>query len=272
MRLRYAIAVFSLALLDPLLAEAKITKCKTAFYDIEGDSSPDLLAEMKTKNKTKGGHFAMTSYTYKINCKTLKTTCVVSLPRWTGRAESTNEALNAKWDKFYDALVAHEQGHVDIFYGAMQPAESQIQSMACGPAQKHIKAEFAKQSAEQKKFDAETKHGTLKGAFFGASNYLSMAYSPADGMLGYSYDQETQEAATERALEECKGKACKSLTWANGAKKCISLATSANKGYGSAWAEGREASEEKAMASCAKRNKGCSIRATVCTGEGKVTE
>lgn len=272
MRFLFAAAAGFTLLLDPLLAEAKITRCKTSFYDIEGDSSPDLLAEMKSKNKTKGGHFAMTSYTYKINCKALKTTCVVSLPRWTGRAESTNEALNAKWDKFYDALVAHEQGHVDIFRAAMRPAKQAIQSMACASAQKHVKVEFAKQSAEQKKFDAETKHGTLKGAFFGASNYLSMAYSPVDDALGYSYDQETQEMATERALEECKGKACKSLTWANGAKKCISLATSANKGYGSAWADGRKASEDKAMASCAKRNKGCSVRATVCTGEGKVTE
>ncbi|MBN8221466.1 MAG: DUF922 domain-containing protein [Spirochaetes bacterium] len=271
MRLVFAVHVCFVAALNPVLAEAQITKCKTSFYDIEGDTSADLLTEMKTKNKTKGGHFAMTSYTYKINCQTLKTTCVVSLPRWQGRAESENEALNQKWDKFYDALVAHEQGHVDIFRAAMRPAKKAIQAMTCGAAQKHVKAEFAKQSATQKKFDAETKHGTLKGAFFGVANYLAMAYSPVDDALGYAYDQETQEAATERALAECNGKACKSLTWANGAKKCISLATSANKGYGSAWAEGRQAAEDKAMAGCNKRNKGCAIRATVCTGEGKVT-
>lgn len=256
----------------PVFSEATIRDCGSEFYEIEGESGSDLLQEMKTKNGTKSGHFARTAYTYKINCKTLTTTCNVRMPRWAGRSASQNKQLNAKWDKFYDALIAHEQGHVDIFFNAMKPAQEEIQNMACAKAQKYVGAEFRKQSAAQKAYDAETKHGTLKGASFSGSNYLAMAYSAKSDSVGFAYDQENQGIAKTSATKACKAKDCKFLTWANGEGKCISLAVTPEKAYGYTWADGREESEQKALASCAKYGKGCKIRMTVCAGEGKVSE
>lgn len=246
----------------------EIRDCKTEHYDISGDNGNDLLEEMRTKNETKGGYFAHTRYNYKSKCKELNLTCIVRLPRWSEFDSSTNAILKQKWEKFYVALVAHEQGHVDIFNEGMKPAAEGAEGLSCTAATKHFNAEFKKVSAAQKVFDAETDHGKKLGATFGGSSYMGIAYSAKSDAIGWAYDVETKEVASKAALKNCKAKDCKFIVWASGDNHCVSVARGIKGGYGYAHGEGREEAESKSVSTCNKFAKECSVRKTVCAGQG----
>lgn len=254
----------------PAIAAPEIRDCKTQYYNISGEDGNELLEQMRAKSRVKGGYFAQTQYKYNYNCKKLTMTCTVRLPRWVDYDSSTNVILREKWDKFYAALVAHEQGHVDIFNSGMQLAVDAVSRMKCKAATRKYNQEFRKLSTKQKTYDAENDHGKKLGASFGGSNYMGIAYSPKTDAIGWAFDAETKEAATQTALKNCPQKDCKLVVWANGEKNCVAVAKGARGGYGYAYGEGQEKAETKAMAACAKFTKDCSIRKTVCAGQGEM--
>ena len=254
--------------LSALFALPEIRDCQSEYYDITGESGSDLLQEMKTKNGVKGGFFAVTNYNYKSKCKDVTLTCKVRLPRWSEFESSANNQLKQKWEKFYVALVAHEQGHVDIFNAGFQGSAAAVENLTCKAATSQYSADFKKVVAKQKAYDAETDHGKKLGATFGGSTYMGIAYSQKSDVLGWAYDAETKDAATKVAMKNCKAKDCKLAVWASGENRCVSLARGEKGGYGYALGEGREDAETKSVASCTKFDKGCAVRKTVCAGQG----
>lgn len=266
---RFALAVI-LPSCGAIYSLPDIRDCLTEHYDISGDSGSELLAEMKAKNATKGGYFAHTRYNYKSKCSALTLTCTVRLPRWVEFDAAPNTALKQKWEKFYVALVAHEQGHVDIFNEDMKAAGEAAGDLSCSAATKSISGDYKAMSTRQKEFDAETQHGTKQGASFGGSKYLGIAYSAKADTLGFAYDAETKEAAAKLALKNCTEKDCKFVVWANGEKSCVTIARGVKGGYGYAQAEGQESSETKAITACNKYAKACTVRKTICAGTGEL--
>lgn len=252
-----------------LSALPEIRDCETEHYDITGDSGDDLLAEMKLKNETKGGYFAHTRYKYKNKCKEVTTTCTVRLPRWAEFDSSKNVILKQKWEKFYIALVAHEQGHVDIFIEDMAAVKASVNALTCLGATKKIAVEYKKMGTRQKAYDAANDHGRKLGATFNASSYLGIAYSPKTQALGWAHDAETKEAASQKALENCKSKDCKLIVWANGENYCASVAHGGNGAYGSAYGRGRVEAEMKSVTACKKYTEDCTILKTVCARESE---
>lgn len=252
-----------------LFAMPEIRDCESEYYDISGESGSVLLQEMRTKNKIKGGYFANTHYNYRNQCKNVTLTCVVRLPRWIEFDTSANITLKNKWEKFYIALVAHEQGHVDIFNTAMKMKNSSSDESSCIATTKKIKAEYNKMNLRQKMYDAETEHGKKNGAFFSSSNFTAIAYSPKANMIGWAKNSDTKDAASKIALENCKAKDCKFTTWANGEKYCVSLAAGAAGAYGSAYGVGRMEAERKSLTSCNKFDENCRILKTVCASENE---
>ncbi len=255
-----------------LSAQAVISNCESEFYDVTGENGSELVDQMRAQNKARGGFFAYTSYSYKSSCKTLTLKCSVRMPRWVDYATSQNKILKAKWDKFFPQLVAHEQGHVDRFNDAMKAAEEAAAELTCAKAAKLFKTEYTKMAKGQKKYDADTRHGVSTGASFSGANYVGIAYSAKSGSVGFSFDQETQDAAKTRALAECKAKDCKFVQWANGDEMCVSLAVTPKKAYGYAHGKGRSEAEEKTLATCGKFGADCKIKTTVCAGDGKVSD
>jgi predicted secreted Zn-dependent protease len=269
------LCVLALAVLLPLIplfSEGEIRDCGSEYYDIKGDNGTELVAQMKSKNKIRGGYFGYTLYNYQSKCKALTLKCTVRMPRWTGYATSPNKILKAKWDKFFPKLVEHEQGHVDRFLEVMRAAEQSAADLTCTQATKHYKTEYGKIAKIQKDYDAETSHGVKTGASFSSANFQGLAYDAKSGAIGFAFDQETKEAAESRAMAECKNKDCKFVQWANGENACVSLAVNPKKAYGYANGKGQEETEEKTLATCSKFAKDCKIHTTVCAGEGKISE
>lgn len=268
----FFLAAFLPLIATSLFAQGVVRDCGVEYYDIDGENGTELVAQMKSKNKARGGYYGYTSYNYTSKCKTVTRKCSVRLPRWTGHATSDNKILKAKWDKFFPKLVEHEQGHVDRFVEVMKAAEEGAAEMTCPQATKFLRAEYGKIAKIQKDYDAETNHGVKTGASFGGANFQGIAYSPKEGQVGYAFDQETQEAAKKTAMANCTAKDCKFVHWANGDNMCVSLAVNPKKAYGYAHGKGRADAEAKTIAACSKFGKDCEINTTVCAGDGKVTE
>ena len=97
------------------------------------------------------------------------------------------------------------------------------------------------------------------------SSYGAIAYSPATGAHGYSYDFNSRRTAEKRALNGCFQHAndCFVVVWFENA--CGALAVG-NNGYGYGWAGSRAGAERHALNGCFKNTRNCGIRRWVCSG------
>jgi serine/threonine-protein kinase len=109
----------------------------------------------------------------------------------------------------------------------------------------------------------------LAGVSFGsggaeAQNYGAIAYSPATGALGWSYDYRTRGEAESIALQNCSKHAsdCIVPLWFRNA--CGALAVGSN-GWGTAWGTNQSEAERKAITACQRWTMDCAVKRWVCT-------
>jgi len=97
------------------------------------------------------------------------------------------------------------------------------------------------------------------------AGFGAIAFSQDSGAYGSSWNYQTRWEAEQRAMKECSmhGYGCKVVMWTRNA--CAALATSPDDGYGSSWAETKYMAENKALNTCYKYNKSCSILTSFCT-------
>jgi serine/threonine-protein kinase len=96
-------------------------------------------------------------------------------------------------------------------------------------------------------------------------NYGAIAFSPATGAHGWSYDYPSRSAAENAALANCGRYAsdCRVPIWFRNA--CGALAVGAGNGYGSGWGTSRAIAERYALQVCRRYTSGCRIRRWACT-------
>ena len=87
-------------------------------------------------------------------------------------------------------------------------------------------------------------------------SYAAIAYSPATGKYGYSYDLRSRAAAEKVALEKCDAADARIVTWVN--KGFIALALGSDKScWGVGWSYGNgcsnTAAKDYALDDCKKR-------------------
>jgi len=129
---------------------------------------------------------------------------------------------------------------------------------------------------EQQQRDAEMPGGDSRGRrdadetepdlrYRGAQVYGAIAFSPSNGVWGYSYNYNARGAAERRAMRECRarGSGCRSIVWFRNA--CGALAVGQGNAYGWGWNTSRQQARRRAMAECRARTSGCRIRADVCS-------
>ena len=99
--------------------------------------------------------------------------------------------------------------------------------------------------------------------FEAKNNYGALAFNPATGAFGYSFDQRSRRAALEAARAHC-GRGCSEVLQFK--ESCGALAASGERPparYALAGGEARDLAESRALAKC--RSKDCAIVAWVCT-------
>lgn len=246
----------------------EIKNCKIKYYDVYGTSNSQILKSIKDNSKlvNKNGFFGYTNFTWKSKCQEINIDCTVTLPRWNDASKSSAEVVET-WENFYNALVLHEQGHIDIMSKHFDKAKEEVANLSCKEALDIFNKANTNISYENKKYDKETEHGKTQGAYFSGSNnnFQAIAFSSKSGAFGFSFNQKNQEQAEELAISYCKQKDCKIVIWSKDA--CSSLAVGKNNAYGTSWNTNQTESEKKALDNCKKFGKNCKIRTSACPKE-----
>ncbi len=89
----------------------------------------------------------------------------VTLPRWAGEVTAA-PPLGAKWSRYVQALVTHEQGHVDNVVNGFGSVVTAIKAANCLTAEGAAQAALAPIRKTDVDYDAVTGHGATQGARF----------------------------------------------------------------------------------------------------------
>jgi len=139
--------ILSLLMVQNAYAEP-IININTSYYDISGQTNGALRREMSLKGPITRPHYrgnqpkrALASTSWRVNwnanykpsgaygCKVDSVEVTVSIwftyPRWTGRANARPNMGN-QWDRFYQALVSHEEVHASHGIAAARQVESEL--------------------------------------------------------------------------------------------------------------------------------------------------
>jgi len=170
------------------LAEPE-TRINTVYYQVEGNTAEaiwaDIIAKLPVKENGKQ-HVAYTRWhlnwqfwwtdhgsSCEISKLTTKLDVTYTLPRLKQNA-SMPQSVTAHWEKYYAALLDHEQGHKGLGVKAALELENKLLNM--GPrrdckqleldANSMGKSVINKYSQTEKEYDRSTNHGLNTGAVF----------------------------------------------------------------------------------------------------------
>ena len=173
---------------SPLAAEPVLSE-SVHKYRISGQTAQELRLEMNRKGPAGAGGRRFDAYTAwwvnwnyrwwenpsecRLTAVTTRVRVSFTLPKWDQYDRGSPE-LQQKWDRYYEALYAHEKGHRDFGLRAARDIEQDIWRI--GPrstcAQLEKDADAAAQATLdhyillEKQYDIETAHGAGTGAAF----------------------------------------------------------------------------------------------------------
>ena len=178
------------------------------YYDVHGSTFVELRTDMRARGpKVNGASFvgetrAPMAWTWKTtalgrsNCTirevSVRVNAEITLPRWTPPAD-TEPGLLAEWNRFLEALEAHEAGHKDISARSGKAIIDQIRGLSGTCVQINARAnEIARaiverSGREQIAYDATTRHGLTQGTGFGSgrsnSSTLDLGAGPPTSLV-----------------------------------------------------------------------------------------
>ena len=119
----------------------------------------------------------------------LEPTIQITMPKW-NKYESVSQECRNEWDRFYDAALFHEEGHVEICRDGLKKIQDQLMAVsgkevwesdfecevACKKAWDQVYGElktvyekyFAEMRAIQVEYDDDTRHGINQGTHLNA--------------------------------------------------------------------------------------------------------
>lgn len=99
-----------------------------------------------------------------------------------------------------------------------------------------------------------------------ADTYGAIAYSPATGASGYSYDYDSEYGAVSAAKQSCGASDCEDvIVFWNGA--CGALAVGQGGGWGASAGYGQGDAESGALRICSQYTRQCRVEVWACTSE-----
>ncbi|CAD7848280.1 MAG: hypothetical protein [Olavius algarvensis Delta 4 endosymbiont] len=186
---RLALAWVWLLITCPTLAAEPVVKEIVRKYRISGQTAQDLRREMNLKGPAGAGGRRFDAYTAwwvkwnyrwwespsecRITAVATQVRVSYTLPAWDQYDRSSDE-LKQQWDRYYQALLAHEKGHREFGLRAAREIEQVIWDLGrrgtC--AQLEREANAVAQAAldryilMEEQYDADTAHGAATGAVF----------------------------------------------------------------------------------------------------------
>ncbi len=188
--MKYFLIILSSLLVTPsFVSAAPGVDTETNYYEIYGATAAQLRKEMKLSSSIVENGETFDAYTYwevswktnwrpkNGNCYLTKVSTNVSvrftLPKWMNR-DGAEQNLRSKWDRYYSALIQHENAHKNFGIQAAEDIEKEILALqpngVCGLFEKEINQISERILDHYKilnaKYDAETNNGATEGAVF----------------------------------------------------------------------------------------------------------
>ena len=117
-------------------------------YTLSGDDPPSATVTVKTK---------------------------ITMPRWREYG-SASQAEKDEWDRFFAALLAHEQGHIDLVTQRLSGIDEQMAGQSPGAAQQIWASALSDLQSVSDSYDVDSDHGRNQGTIIDLS-----ALTPGSG-------------------------------------------------------------------------------------------
>jgi predicted secreted Zn-dependent protease len=176
-------------LLPAVLFASTKPRINTVYYMVAGNTADDIWTDIIAKSPVKENgrqHVAYTRWhvnwqfwwsdngsSCEISKLTTKLDVTYTLPRLK-QSSSIPQSVTAHWEKYYAALLGHEQGHKDLGIKAAIEIEDKLSTMGPRRSCKQLeldantmgKSVIDKYSKIEKEYDRSTNHGLNTGAVF----------------------------------------------------------------------------------------------------------
>jgi len=188
--MRYSITIFIFLLIfSGATSASPVVNIKTSYYSVSGSTANELRKSLNANSPVRQSGKRYDAYTawmvhWHFNWNKRQGQCYIThasstvdvrftMPRWTNRNQA-NGKLKSKWDKYYTALTAHENGHKRFGINAAREIERRIQKMppsaTCTLLEQKANAlgkkVLEKYIYREKAYDKTTRHGMANGASF----------------------------------------------------------------------------------------------------------
>jgi predicted secreted Zn-dependent protease len=92
----------------------------------------------------------------------------VTMPQWSGYANASQPEKD-EWDRFYAALRAHEQGHLDLVTSQLSGVDERLTGRSTSDASAAWSKALAKLNSASNDYDASNDHGRSQGTVIDTS-------------------------------------------------------------------------------------------------------
>lgn len=135
-------------------------------YDVHGRTLEDVaavIAEMAEAGRAEWfPHYGYDHDGHTITSAAVTVATRVTLPRWNER-DSASPGEQREWDRFREALAAHEQGHFNLVWQHLGAVDEHLVGRSpdnAAAAWRHVLAEL---DVASDAYDASTDHGRTSG-------------------------------------------------------------------------------------------------------------
>ena len=141
-------------------------------YAVEASSLADVVAAIG--GRSEAGHVAwgpaldFHQTDGRIDSVTISVSIDLQMPSWSPPAAMLPKA-RAEWTRWYAALRAHEQGHIDLVHQLFDGIATRILGKTTREGQRLFESARTSLGAQSRAYDARTGHGTRQGTVMNVS-------------------------------------------------------------------------------------------------------
>jgi hypothetical protein len=141
-------------------------------YPVEGSSLEDVATVIE--GQPEAGHvawapaFEFTQAGGRIDSVTINVAIELQMPSWSPPAEMLPRA-RAEWDRWYAALQAHEQGHIDLVHAVFDGLAQRILGTTVRTGRRMFARAKSSLATQSRAYDRRTRHGIRQGTVMNVS-------------------------------------------------------------------------------------------------------
>ena len=136
-------------------------------YPVGGSTLSEACDEMSARDEA--GHATWEpnlQYAFdndgKVTSATITVTLTIEMPEWSGYANANNDQ-RAEWDRWYAALLAHEEGHIQLARDYLTEADSALVGLTENEAQTRFQQICSDLQVASDSYDDGNDHGRSAG-------------------------------------------------------------------------------------------------------------